>query len=226
VRSWLSPAGVAAAALVGAAVTLAAGPRALAVLFVFFISASALTRGGGRRKPVQVFANGGLAALAAVLSLLDRGWLLAFSGALAAAAADTRSTEIGARSAAAPRLITNGRPVPRGTSGGVTCMGTLGGAAGAVLIGLSAVLLALATPTEGAWIAAAGMAGAMADSLLGAAAQARFHCSTCGRVAEARRCACGGPTALHSGLRWLDNDGVNFACTLAGALVASIPVLL
>src|SRR5438093_5230732 len=47
------------------------------------------------------------------------------AGALAAAAADTWATEIGAFSPFAPRLITSGRQVPRGTSGGITVLGSL-----------------------------------------------------------------------------------------------------
>src|SRR5512142_3414403 len=118
-RAWLTPTGVVAAAAVGAATTLGTGWRGLALLAVFFVSSSALTRGGGRRTASQVFANGGIAAVAALLSLLGRAWLPAFAGALAAAAADTWATEIGSRSSATPRLVTSAGPGPPGPSGGV-----------------------------------------------------------------------------------------------------------
>jgi len=226
VLTWLSPAGAAAAALVGAAVFAGAGWRGFIVLVVFFVSASALTRGGGRRTPVQVFANGGVAALAALLALHDSLWLLGFGGALAAAAADTWSTEIGSRGSATPRLITTGRPVPPGTSGGVTWRGSLGGVVGAALLAAAAVLVGLLTPLAGAWTAAAGVGGGLADSLLGAALQARFRCAACGAIREVRRCGCGGDMALSSGAAWLSNDGVNLACTLAGAALAWAPAAL
>ncbi len=223
---WLSPAGVAAAAALGAAVAAGAGWRGLALLAVFFVTASALTRGGGRRTPAQVLANGGVAAAAALLARLDARFLLAFAGALAAAAADTWSTEVGARSSAQPRLVTTGRPVPPGTSGGVTWLGTLGGVGGAALLALCASFIGLATLPEAAWIAAGGVAGGVADSLLGATLQGRFRCARCGVVGEAARCACGGPAAPASGLSWLTNGAVNGACTLVGAVVGAAPVIL
>ena len=62
-----------------------------------------------------------------------RGWAL-FVGALASAQADTWATEIGAHAPRRPRLITTGREVPRGTSGRVTALGSLGGLAGGISI--------------------------------------------------------------------------------------------
>jgi uncharacterized protein (TIGR00297 family) len=225
-QPWLSPAGVAAALAVGAAVTAGAGWRGLVLLAVFFVTSSALTRGGGRRTPVQVLANGGVAAAAALLSRLDPAWLPACCGALAAATADTGSTEIGARSPAAPRLVTTGRPVPPGTSGGVTWLGTLGGLVGSAVVAASATLLGLATPAAAVWIAAGGVAGGLADSLLGATVQARFRCGRCGMLGEVARCPCGGAAAAASGIAWLTNDAVNGVCTLVGAAVGAAPVIL
>jgi uncharacterized protein (TIGR00297 family) len=170
-----------------------------------------------------VFANGGVAALAALLALTDRMALVALAGALAAATADTWSTEIGGRSAARPRLITTGRPVAPGTSGGITLLGTAGGLAGAAFLAAAAVLLALVPRDAGAWVLAAGVGGGLADSLLGATLQARYRCSACAAIGETPRCACGGETRLASGLGWLTNDAVNIACTLAGAAIACLP---
>ena len=225
-QPWLSPAGVAAALAVGAAVTAGAGWRGLVLLAVCFVTSSALTRGGGRRTPVQVLANGGVAAAAALLSRLDPVWLPACCGALAAAAADTWSTEIGARSPSTPRLVTTGLPVPPGTSGGVTWLGTLGGVAGAAVLAASAALLGLATPALAASIAAGGVAGGFADSLLGATLQARYRCGRCGEARETARCPCGGTAERSSGIAWLTNDAVNGACTLVGAAVGAAPVIL
>jgi uncharacterized protein (TIGR00297 family) len=219
--TWLSPRGAAAAALVGSAVVAGAGGRGLVLLLIFFVSSSALTRGGGRRTPVQVWANGGVAAACALLSLVAPGGGLAFAGALSAATADTWSTEIGGRGGQAPRLLTSGRVVPAGTSGGVTWLGSLGGLAGAALLGASTAVLGLATARGAVLVTAAGFVGGLADSLLGATVQARFRCPACGAAGEVAACPCGARAEVTAGIRWLSNDVVNLACTAVGAAVAA-----
>lgn len=220
----LSPAGTFSALAVGTAVWIGTGWRGGVVLVVFFVTASALTPGGGRRQPRQVFANGAAAALCALLARADGAFALAFAGAVAAAAADTWSTEIGGRSRAVPRSITTGRPVARGASGGITLAGTAGGFLGAILIGITAWLVGLATLAGAAWIAGGGCAGTLADSILGASLQARWRCRSCGAAIETPIHACGGSGAPLSGWRWLNNDAVNAVATLVGAMVAALPV--
>jgi len=220
---WLSPGGVLAALLVGAAVAAGSGAAGLGVLGAFFVSSSLLTPGGGRRSAIQVAANGGVAAGAVMLSHFGSGWTLAFAGALAAAAADTWSTELGARSTRPPRLLTTGRPVPRGTSGGVTWLGTAAGAAGAAFIAAVAALPGLIALRSAPWVAAAGVAGGLADSVLGATLQARYRCPACGATGEQPRHSCGSAAVLVGGLRWMTNDTVNLAATVVGAAVAALP---
>lgn len=223
--SWLSAAGTASALAVGAAVWIGTGWRGVALLFVFLISASLLTPGGGRRLPVQVFANGGVAALCALLALADPAFIPAFAGAVAAAAADTWSSEIGARSATPPRLITTWARVPPGVSGGVTLAGTTGGLAGACVLAVAALLLGLVAVPGALWVALAGALGMTADSLLGATLQGRWRCAGCGAAVETAS-HCGVPAAPLRGISWLTNDAVNAAATLTGALVAALPAIL
>jgi uncharacterized protein (TIGR00297 family) len=220
---WLSPGGITAACVVGLAVALGTGLAGLGVLAAFFVTSSLLTPGGGRRTAMQVAANGGVAAAAAVLSRLAGGWALAFAGALAAAAADTWSTEIGAHSRRPPRLVTTGRPVPAGTSGGITWLGTAGGAAGAALIAGIAALAGVVAPRAAWWVAAGGLTGGLVDSLLGATIQARYQCSACGWTGERARHECHTPARIAGGLAWVGNDTVNLAATLVGAAVAALP---
>ncbi len=210
---WLSRSGAVAALAVGGATVWGAGWRGFGLLLAFFVSGSLLTTmaegGGGRRTAAQVFANGGVAAVAALA-----GWWPIFAGALAAATADTWATEIGAFSPTPPRLITSGVPVPRGASGGITPLGTAGGVLGAAVMGgLSWVLGPRAGgpgSTHPGWTAAvvagAGVVGMLVDSLLGATVQGAFGDE---------------PVQPRRGYAWLDNDGVNLAATLAGAGIAT-----
>lgn len=91
-------------------------------------------------------------------------------------------------------MITTLRPVPRGTDGGVSVAGTFAGVAGLAGDRRPGVLAGLYPAAVVAVVTAAGVAGNLADSLLGAILEKR-------------------------GL--LDNEGVNFAATLCGALAAA-----
>jgi uncharacterized protein (TIGR00297 family) len=224
VQAWLSPAGIVAAIAVGAAVLAGTGWRGLAVLGAFFVTGSLLAPGGGRRRARQVLANGGAAVLCALFALGDARFGAGVAGAIAAAAADTWSTEIGLRSATTARLLTTFRPVPAGTSGGVSLAGTLGGMAGAATIALLATLIGLVPARLAGWVALAGMAGALADSVLGATLQARWRCPGCGRERE-QAAPCHGSPVLAGGLPWMTNDAVNALATLLGAVIALLPVL-
>lgn len=219
---WLTPRGLVAACAVGVAVTWGLGWPGLVVLAAFFLSGSLLTqlaeRSGPRRTAKQVLANGGVAALAALLG----SWPGA-AGAIAAAAADTWATEIGAFSPIPPRLVTSWRRVTRGTSGGITLLGTVGGVAGAALIAALAVSLSPRGTAPGFRVlAVAGVTGMLADSLLGATLQGKYECPACDARFERGNTVCHEPVRLTSGRRWLDNDAVNFAATVVGALAASL----
>lgn len=232
----LSPSGV-TAAIVSGTVCAAAGWSWAAMLIGFFAVSSALTRVGAQRKraaerivekggardAVQVLANGGVFAGAALMSLVTgrATWMVIGAGALAAAAADTWATEIGMLARARPVSILTARPIPTGTSGGVTFLGTVGGIAGAAFIALLVWI--------GGWPVAAvagavggGIAGSLVDSILGATAQARRWCAECSAATERVVHSCGRKTEPAGGFQWLDNDGVNFAATLAGAGVAVV----
>ncbi len=218
---WLTRGGLAAALCVGVAVGWGLGWRGLLVLLAFFVSGSVLTQvaggSGGERTARQVLANGGITAAAALLG----AWPVAVA-ALAAATADTWATEIGSFSPWPPRLVTTWTPVPAGTSGGITLLGTLGGVAGAVgMAGLASLLQPDgAAPASAALTVVAGVVGMLADSLLGATVQVGFECPSCAARTERAGTVCHEPVVLVKGRRWLDNDGVNLAATLAGAAVA------
>ena len=231
----LSTSGAVAAALVGTA-AVAAGWDWGALLVAFFVASSLLSRvrreqktasadgivgKSDERDAVQVLANGAVFALAAAAFVAAPGpaWQAVGAGALAAAAADTWATEIGMLSPRPPRSIVTLHLVPPGTSGGVTLLGFLGGALGAAFIEMAALLLQWPQDVVVA-VLVGGLAVTLADSLLGALVQQRRWCDACDRATERPVHRCGARTRIVGGIGWLDNDGVNAACTVVGAAVA------
>ena len=227
----LSASGAIAAFAVGTVVFGAGGWPAALVLFAFFIPSTVLSRAGRARKRAlldvgkqgprdawQVLANGGVAALCVLLALhLGAPLLAACAGAFAAASADTWGTEIGTLAAGNPRSILTFQPIERGLSGGVSFTGSLATVAGACCVAAVAWLAHLGPFLP---IALAGVAGGFLDSALGASAQALRRCPACGVDCETDPHHCGTPTVLRRGFGWIENDAVNFAATLAGAVVA------
>jgi uncharacterized protein (TIGR00297 family) len=234
-RGSLSPSGVLGALLIGTPVFGLGGPVGAAALLAFFISSSALSKAfrarkagveeeyakTGTRDLGQALANGGVAAVAAVLLAVtgDERYVLAMLGALVAANADTWATELGVLARSPPRLITTLRSVAPGTSGAVSGAGLLAATAGAAFVGGVAVL-AGASWVFIPWLVLAGVAGSLLDSLLGATVQDVRWCDACGRETERRVHRCGRPARSHRGLSWLGNDTVNMVATAAGALLA------
>lgn len=194
---------------------------ALVPLFVVLLLASIATRMGRRHKEElgtaesrkgrsasQVAANLGIAAL--VSQNVVQAWIaeshwfsrLAFAqipvlapalAALAEAAADTVSSELGQVLSGHPRLITTLRRVPSGTDGAVSLGGTAAG-----------VIAAAAVATAGSWALRGGMtltAIAWAGGVLGL-----FFDSVLGATLEQRG--------------WLNNDAVNFLSTASSAIFA------
>lgn len=185
-----------------------AGPAAFALLAALFVMTWVATRLGYRHKQElglaerregrnvrQVLANLAIAALATIAFAAtgNRAWVVALTAALAEAATDTVASEIGQSRRQDALLITSWESVPAGTDGGITLPGTLAGATAGIVIALVATLGGILAPSE-MWVpVAAGFAGMLADSVLGATVQRRG---------------------------WLSNQAVNLVSTLAAAAMA------
>jgi len=150
----------------------------------------------GGRDAAQVLANLGFAALAAACAHLTP-WSLPFLAgsiaALAEAAGDTVSSEIGKAIAQTTRLITSGRTVPAGTDGAISVPGTLAGIIAAGFVGIEAFATGMLSFRMAIMALVAGVLGMLFDSLLGATLERR------GR---------------------LTNNGVNLISTVFAALAA------
>lgn len=240
----LNRSGAFAAAVVGTLIFGIGGWQWAVLLLAFFITSTAWSRvlkkrklelnekyaKGDERDAGQVFGNGGPATLFAILHGFFPNALwpwIGFAAALAAVNADTWATELGVLNPSAPRLITDlKRRVEKGTSGGISLIGTLAALAGSVVIALLAAWL------TGHWalfwpVTFGGLAGSLFDSLLGTTVQAIYYCPACKKETERHPLhTCGTPTVQIRGWKWLDNDLVNFACGALGAGIALLIILL
>jgi uncharacterized protein (TIGR00297 family) len=177
---------------------------------------------GSQRDIIQVYANGGIPLVFAILwytSNFSSGWLYgAFLASLAAATADTWETEIGSFSKKLPVNILTLKRVTKGYSGGISLIGTLGGLIGATTIALIAHFTSSVTLDQATLglIIGSGFLGSIVDSILGAGLQTKYVCVKCDSPTE-KLIHCDYETQRVSGLSWLDNDWVNVAGTLSGA---------
>ena len=269
-RGSLTRGGVLGAILTGTAIFGLGGFIPGLLLVAFFVSSTLLShykaqvkerfsekfQKGSRRDLGQALANGGWAAVIAI-GMGTAPWLgwdahtqqllfAAFLGAMAAVTADTWATEIGVLSNALPRMVTTGRVVPAGTSGGITLLGTVTSFCGGTFIGIVAVTGILTQAFamgnlgwNGNWnfisnaiaagmlwivlcVALSGLLGSLFDSLLGATVQGIYFCEYDETQTEKKIHGCGRATRLVRGWAWLDNDAVNFSASVFGSLVAAL----
>jgi uncharacterized protein (TIGR00297 family) len=227
----LSLDGSIAAGIIGTSILVGARWEGGAVLAAFFVSSNLVSKlaghrvtaeldpKGDRRDAWQVIANGGVAAAAALTAPDHRARVWLVTATLAAAAADTWATSIGALSPVAPRLLWSRRQVVAGTSGGVTTMGIIGAVVGSALVSVVGAVVAGA-PRFAVAGTLIGFAGMLVDSFVGGTFQGRFHCPRCDASSEWRRHRCGAETQLIGGQAWLNNDVVNGLATVFAAMLA------
>lgn len=237
----LAPSGAIAATLLGAIVVGTGGWWMGTILVAFFATSSLLSKlslatslrqaRGDRRDWIQVAANG-WGILSGCLAYALTGWtpwLLFGVGAIAAATADTWSSEIGRTSPTPPRLVTNWHTVPRGTSGAVSGRGLLASLLGALFIAILAGLGGIGSssaPVAIIGVSLAGFAGGLLDSLLGATIQEQRWCDSCRVRTEQNPHGCGTTTRHIAGIRGFNNDVVNMLCVLGGALIGLVSGIL
>ncbi len=212
----VQPSGMVAGWIIGTIVFAFGGWQSFVILLLFFALGTAATRVGyeskkarrlaqedeGRRGARHAVANCGLPAFLAFLAAATPAPQLvrvALVAALATAVFDTVSSEIGQVYGRRPFLVTTLRPVPAGTEGAVSVEGTLAGLAASAVLALAALALGLMGGlgwAGSAVVVAAAFTGGMVESYLGAS------------------------PLFSQAAAAVDNEALNFANTLVGALTA------
>jgi uncharacterized protein (TIGR00297 family) len=184
--------GALSAIAIGTVITAALGLAGLALMIAFFVLGSAFTRLGYAKKAARgiaqerggargwrhAWANGGVPAFLALMAGFSAAPLrdvlvLAYAAAVATAAADTCSSEVGKAYGRRTFLITTLRPVAPGTEGAISLEGTLGGLFGAAVVAALGAFLGLYGATAAVLVALAGLLGSLAESLVGTVAEKR-----------------------------------------------------
>jgi uncharacterized protein (TIGR00297 family) len=205
--------------VIGVAITVGLGLPGLAVMVAFFVIGTAATKLGYRIKAARgiaqekggargwrnAWANGGVPALLALLAgaagaggrpdteVMPVLLTVAYAAAVATAAADTCSSEVGKAYGRRTFLITTLRPAAPGTEGAVSLEGTLAGLLGGAVVGAAGAAVGLYAWPMAVVVATAGLLGSLVESALGTVAEKKG---------------------------WMGNDLLNAFNTAAGAGIA------
>ena len=138
----------------------------LAALLV--IGTLASKRGNRSRDALQVFCNGGVAAIGGWLAWDgDPAGVVLAAGALSTALSDTLSGELGRRFSKGPRLLLFGPKKSAGTDGAMSLPGVAAGVVGAAAVALAGWACGTFNVAIATTVVYAGLLGNLADSLLG-----------------------------------------------------------
>jgi uncharacterized protein (TIGR00297 family) len=236
------------AIFLGTAMCVTSGLFGSVLMIIFFISSSILSHfkkemkqevayrfdKTGRRDIAQVFANGGVGLIYSVLFYATKNpsFLLMLGAAFAAANADTWATELGILNKKQPICLRTLQRVKKGTSGAVSLIGTFAALLGAMFIGVFTVLICIVSTGFiqhhynythiFILVTAGGFVGSIIDSLLGATIQGVYYSHDIGGETE-KSIYNGKPTTLVRGLKFINNDLVNFlSIGISSALLATI----
>jgi uncharacterized protein (TIGR00297 family) len=185
-------AGAVLGSLLGMWVYVLAGPRSFVLLAIFFVLGSLVTRMGwaakesrglaekhrGARGGANILANGGPVAVLALGVFAGESSQLFFvgiAGAIAAALADTASSEVGQVYGSSPVSLTVFKKVPIGTPGAVSFEGTIAGLVAAVVVGLIAAKIGLISLSAAPFVVVAAVVASGLESVFASFLRVEGH---------------------------------------------------
>lgn len=231
----LTLSGVIAAAVMGFLTLFLAGSSALMMYLFFLISAAFISKAskkvrgidkihkkGSKRDYKQVLANGLIALVSIILyrTLENEVFLLTFSASLAEACADTWGGDIGVLSKEDPVSILTFTRVNKGLSGGISMLGCIASLLACILYGIFYYSTFNPSISGALLVAASGFSGSLIDSLLGATIQIHYLDEESGCLTEKEKDENGRERKAVRGIKFFDNDMVNFTSVLFSFLLA------
>lgn len=181
----------------------------------------------GSRDIVQVFANGGISFILAIIYLIypEPLILVMFGASIAEALCDTASGEIGMLFKGNSVSIVTGKPIKPGLSGGVSIEGTIGGLISSLMISLmwysTYYKPSIKTVSLLAIVTLSGFAGGLIDSILGDTLQAHYYDEENDKLVEIEY-KNGKKLPLAKGIKSFNNDKVNFISNLFSIVFSSL----
>ena len=227
----LSKNGVIAAYIMGIIIFGAGGLKWVTPIVIFFILSSIISKisksdnqihKGSKRDIIQVLANGGIATIISIINFYapNENLYVIYLAVIAAATADTWASEIGSFSYTDPFHVIKFTRVPKGTSGAISFLGTIGSVLGATAIAIVGSIWNVSLPLI-YLIVITGSIGSLVDSFIGGSIQANFQCLKCNNITE-KRTHCNASSLHKSGIYFIDNDMVNFLNTVSAIFILII----
>ncbi len=236
-RGILTKKGVILALLLDALVTVSFGNFGFILLLAFLLlsvivdkikrhakkSTDEISKRGDKRDEIQVFANGIIPLLMALLYLCTNEFVfvIGYNVALAEAFADTCASGLGAfaKNVFDPFRM---KKVSAGLSGGMSVLGTFVSLAAPFLFLLISVAFGVFDFEIWAFSSVFAAFGALFDSFLGSVFQCKFKCKSCGIITE-KDIHCCEKTERISGFKLITNDVVNI---LSAATAAALSIII
>lgn len=176
------------------------------------------------RRFIQILINGGLGCLFVIIYGLTKetDYLIISVISIGGCFIDSVSSDVGVMSRKLPYDFLKRSAVEPGISGGVTALGSTAAAACSVVIGAVTALSLKLPLSDFLLITALVLLQTIVDSVLGSCVQVKYCCGVCGKATEKKQ-HCGSPTEYLSGLRFLDNNGVN---AVSSVIITALAMLI
>ena len=229
-KKVLSISGTVAAILLDLVVSITLGNRGFLILFSFLLGGvitdkikkkAEKMKQSEKRGAMQVLCNGGVCALFSLAYFItgELAFLVGFCSSLSEALADTAASGIGVFSKNTYDVFRL-KKCDKGLSGGVSLIGTSAALCGAAVISLICLALGMLRFESAVLVTLCGFLGCFFDTFLGSIFQRKYECTVCGKITE-KKIHCGDVTRHFRGIKFIDNNVVNFLGTLFSGAVAA-----